>query len=127
MDVLRHEIDERDPLILSWPDLAEDNLDEEVELLRELAPESSAEEAYLNELAQQEEINILFELDEESWDEEAYVDTLARREDAHTLFEVQQEDLYERAYLSMLKQERNNGRATQCIDPKPLFAGSTIG
>ena len=35
MDVLGHESDKRDPRILSWLDLAEDNLDEEVELLRE--------------------------------------------------------------------------------------------
>jgi hypothetical protein len=59
------------PSLVSWLHLAEDNLDEDLELLRELALESVAEEAYLDELTQNEGRSCLPEPDKESWYKEA--------------------------------------------------------
>jgi hypothetical protein len=59
------------PSLVSWLNLAEDNLDEDLELLRELALEPVAEEAYLDDLAQKEGRNCLPEPDNESWYKEA--------------------------------------------------------
>jgi hypothetical protein len=95
VNVLGNENDERHAGILSRLDLAKDNVDEEVELLREFALESADEEAYLDELAQQEDMNILLALDKEGLYEVAYIDTLERTQDARTLAEMQQDELYE--------------------------------
>ncbi|RVX70281.1 hypothetical protein B0A52_05614 [Exophiala mesophila] len=94
--------------IMAWLLNAESDLDDEVQILRELAYESLQETAYFDVLSREEDERMNRGMSLQALYEEAYYDTLEQEEDDRMSREMALEALYEEAYYDTLEQEEDD-------------------